>query len=832
MQKYALKFLAGLEMIIVAGWLLALPGAAQQLANRQLAMTAHAPDGSYELSTRGTTAHTVLRAGVAARIDGKWVRSKDYPQHQADESAFNDALGSGRQVAVTCSGLEGTPDMIYTLQVYDQRPYVAVQVELRNPARAVRVQAIRSLEAAGQPLIDLSGRDGADRVLSDSFSEDWPVLALYDLGSRPGGMHRGVGSQLIYNREGKQALFVGALSADRLLTILHLGYQGAGDGAKVASFTVDSSGTTEIMKENNLRRSPAEDVVELSLPLAPGRSMKSERVMLQAGADYLGQLSAYGEAIKVLHQARVTHDNLIGWWSWTSYYMAINEGVSLTNAQWQAAHLKQLGFQYFHIDEGYQYARGEYDTTNTGAFPNGMRPLGDEIRRLGLTFGIWTAPFEVSDRAWVWEHHKDWLVHTADGKPITIGRSSGNGDALYTLDTTNPDAQEYLRQTYRTLTRDWGIRYIKLDFMDTTAIEGYHYKPDTTALEAQRLGLEIIRKAVGDDVVLDKDGSPMMTPVGLVDAGRISADTAHNFANALRVIPGIAARFYMNRNWFINDPDAFNLCDKSPVPRERPGDPTHPPMTLSEAQVTIMLATVSGGMYELGDDLPTLGSEKDRLALVTNRDVMAAVRLSKSFTPLDLLSYDAEDIVPSVFFLREDQRQSLLAVFNWTEKPRSHTLTLARLGLPAGRNFQTADIFHGGEQVAIESGAIHLDNQPPHSVRVIKFIDRAIPSAAPKVTAQVPTAATIGVAVQLAAKADAAGEPALAYHWDFGDGTSADGERTSHAFTMNGDFNVRLTVDGMDGVPFQETFRVKVTGSGIPLPEIRKNQRYSEPSDR
>jgi hypothetical protein len=49
---------------------------------------------------------------------------------------------------------------------------------------------------------------------------------------------------------------------------------------------------------------------------------------------------------------------------------------------------------------------------------------------------------------------------------------------------------------------------------------------------------------------------------------------------------------------------------------------------------------------------------------------------------------------------------------------------------------------------------------------------------------------------------------------------------------MNGDYTVRLTADGMDGVPFQGNFPVKVTGNGIPLPEIRKNQRYSEPSDR
>ena len=36
-----------------------------------------------------------------------------------------------------------------------------------------------------------------------------------------------------------------------------------------------------------------------------------------------------------------------------------------------------------------------------GLFPDGMRPLGDVVRHLGLTFGVWTAPFEVSERAWV-----------------------------------------------------------------------------------------------------------------------------------------------------------------------------------------------------------------------------------------------------------------------------------------------------------------------------------------------------------------------------------------------------------------------------------------------
>jgi len=50
-----------------------------------------------------------------------------------------------------------------------------------------------------------------------------------------------------------------------------------------------------------------------------------------------------------------------------------------------------------------------------------------------------------------------------------------------------------------------GVRYIKLDFMDNTAIEAYYHRPNTTALEAQRIGLEIIRQAV--KMLLDKDAA-------------------------------------------------------------------------------------------------------------------------------------------------------------------------------------------------------------------------------------------------------------------------------------------------------------------------------------
>ena len=78
-------------------------------------------------------------------------------------------------------------------------------------------------------------------------------------------------------------------------------------------------------------------------------------------------------------------------------------------------------------------------------------------------------------------------------------------------------------------------------------------------------------------------------------------------------------------------------------------------------------------MYEIGDDMLVLGSEKDRLALVENREFLNMAKVGQASTPLDLMTYAPEDGQPSIFFLREDPRQAILTVFNWTNTTRSHT---------------------------------------------------------------------------------------------------------------------------------------------------------------
>jgi alpha-galactosidase len=806
---------------------------AQQLTNGTLSVTVNPKDGSYQFGPVGADA--TLRSNVSAMVDHAWLRAGSYPSHVVSESPFSDALGSGKQLTVTCSGLPGSPDLIYVIQLYTQSPYGAIQVRVKNgTGKATSVQAIRSVDAIGGAVVNLGGQPSDERVLSDSFSEDWPDLVIYDLGGSPDGLHRGVGSQLIYNRQTKQSFFLGALTSDRFLTILRLTAKGKGADAKIASYTVESTGTTEIQKdlseaETLKPKSLVSDRIELSLPLNAGEEMSSERVMFATGSDYLTQLRTYGSAIRNLHHARVSSQIPMGWWSWTAYYAAINQGETLANADWLSQHLNSLGYNFFQIDEGYQYARGEFVTANATQFPDGVGLVAHHILSDGLTVGLWTAPFEVSSRAWVYEHHKEWLVHNAKGEPIPLEDVWGqNVDTLYALDTTHPGAQEYLRQTYKKLVQEWGVRFIKLDFMDTTAIEGYFYRPNTTALEAQRIGLQVIRETVGDEVILDKDGSPMLNPVGIVDTGRISADTGHSFLRTKTSAPGVAARFYMNGNYFIDDPDAFNITDTYLVEHSH----EHSSHSLATAQASIALSAIAGGNYEIGDDLLVLGSEKDRLALVENRDLINMSKSGRASTPVDLMTYEPEDGQPSVFILRQSPRQSILTVFNWTEGPRSRSLNLGDLGIHASSTLSATSVMDSSARFTIEGGAIRIQNQPPQSAVVIKLVDTSIAGTTPGITTLIPTQSKAGETIAFSAQADPNGVPALHYHWDFGDGTVSDGPKVSHCYTRAADFTVRLTVDGPDDVSYDHTFSIGVTGELKPTPQLRANRRFEQPADK
>ena len=798
----------GFLALLMSSFNCALLAAETTSESQGLRLTVDPATGDYTIA-KLLSASEVLTATVGAKIDGRWLHARDYPKHTISESIASDDLGNAHEWTVRHSGLAGAPDLICTLHSYTDRPFGDIQVQVRNSTgRTIHIEAIRSIEAGQGKILDLGGPVTSDRVLSDSFSEDRPAMKIRDLGDAE-GVHRGVGSQLLYNRQSHTSFFAGALTANRFLTVSRILVSRSLSAPQIQAFEVDSTGTTELTKENSLEQSPQEDQIELSLTLAPGASIDSEKLFFGVSDDYHAQLETYGSLIRTLHHARSSSPAPMGWWSWTAYYFGLNEGIALTNAHWLAQHLKPQGYQFFHIDEGYQYARGEYTTPDSTLFPNGMATLEQRILSEGLIPGIWTAPFQVSDRSWVYENHRDWLVHNAKGEPIRIGQVDGK-DRLFVLDATNPKAQEYLRRTYSTLVSKWNIGYIKLDFMEDTAVEGFFYRPNTTALEAQRIGLQIIRQAVGDQVLLDKDGSPMLNPVGIVDAGRISLDTGHTFEATKDAGTGIAARYYMNRNFFVSDPDAF--CVSTQTVTDQPWHGGKVPITLDEAKASIALSAIAGGMYEIGDDLPALGAEPERLALVQKQDLIEMIKLGRASKPLDLMSYLPEDVQPSIFWLAENDRQGMLTIFNWTDKPRSHSIEFSSLGLPALNQHKISDVFDGKALATPNPDSFDVE-LPPHSARVLKIVNMGVPVQPPIIKVEHMPSAKTGEAATFHAQPASSNDVVVSYRWSFGDGVTVEGQEVSHAYTKPGTYTVIVTAIGLGGLSKEDSFRLSISGS-------------------
>lgn len=776
-------------------------------ADKQLNLTVDADTGSYSIGV-GSTQTNILKATYAIHADGKWFRAADFPRHTVAKTAVKGALGNATEWSITYTGRQDAPDLICHIRVYDGRPFGEIQVEAHNnTGKMIHVESFRLIDAMADDetanngrksaVLHLAGPSAEARVLSDSFSEDRPAIEIRDFLNPDKGLHRGVGSQLIYNRQSHQSWFVGALTSDRFLSVMRLRMD-------PASYEVDSTGTTEFTRENSLMTSGPEDRIELSLPVASGATLTSERLLFSVSDDYHQQLETYGSLIRDLHHARVSAPTPLGWWSWTAYYFGLNDGTARTNADWLSQHLKPIGYTFFHMDEGYQFARGEYTTPNATLFPYGVAALEQHVIGDGLTPGIWTAPFEVSDRSWVFEHHPEWLVKNAQGKPIHAGFVTNHKDNLYVLDVTNPDAQQFLHKTYATLVNEWGIRYIKMDFMEDSAIEGFYYKPGTTALEAQRIGLKIIRDAVGENVLLDKDGSELLNPVGIVDMGRISQDTGHTFSSSKDAAPGIAARYYMNRNFFVSDPDAFTVSSQTVDDASWHGGKK--PLTLDEAKVSIALSAVSGGIFEIGDDLPTLGASPERLALVENKDLINIAMLGRASVPIDLMSYESEDLQPSIFLLKESARQSILTIFNWTESSRTHNLNLNSLGLHG--HYTVSEILES-DATTHPAGAILVITQPAHSVKMLKLIDTSVPIRTPIPKATAPSRGEAGKTLEFSAY----NPDVIKYQWNFGDGVVQSGTHLKHTYTRSGHFTVTLIEIDINGLTGKQSMPLEIVGN-------------------
>lgn len=268
---------------------------------------------------------------------------------------------------------------------------------------------------------------------------------------------------------------------------------------------------------------------------------------------------------------------LTGWCSWYNLYAAIDETVIRAHLAGAAAFRDAHGvpLEIFQIDDGFTPEMGDWLAVKP-QFPRGMAPLIAEVAAAGFIPGLWIAPFLVGNRSRLFADHPEWVVRDrATGGPLVAFSFYGEfrwhkrSEEYHVLDVTHPDAAAYIAHVFRTWVEEWGVRYIKADFLLHGAEYGPEraswHRPGQSRIAIWRTMMTLIREAVGEEVIVAGCGCPLWASVGLVDAVRIGRDVGVAWEgeySAESLLRDLQTRNHAHGLLWQADPDCLLLRDR------------------------------------------------------------------------------------------------------------------------------------------------------------------------------------------------------------------------------------------------------------------------------
>lgn len=121
-----------------------------------------------------------------------------------------------------------------------------------------------------------------------------------------------------------------------------------------------------------------------------------------------------------------------------------------------------VGAERFVLDDGWFGSRRN-DRSGLGdwwvskdIYPNGLGPLADKVRSLGMDFGIWFEPEMVNPDSDLYRAHPDWVLEARGVEQVPVRDQ-------YTLDLTRPEVSDYLFEKISAIVADYDVAYIKWD---------------------------------------------------------------------------------------------------------------------------------------------------------------------------------------------------------------------------------------------------------------------------------------------------------------------------------------------------------------------------------
>ncbi|TCP34014.1 alpha-galactosidase [Sphingomonas sp. BK235] len=171
--------------------------------------------------------------------------------------------------------------------------------------------------------------------------------------------------------------------------------------------------------------------------------------------------------------------------SWEATEFKVNEAEQLALATRAAT----LGVERFVMDDGWFGARdsdhaglGDW-TVNPRKFPNGLKPLIDRVKALGMDFGLWVEPEMVNPDSDLFRAHPDWAMQYK-GRPRTEGRNQ------LVLNLARTDVRDHVLKVLDDLLTQNDIAFLKWDYNRNWSEPGW---PDADVADQQTIYVAYVR---------------------------------------------------------------------------------------------------------------------------------------------------------------------------------------------------------------------------------------------------------------------------------------------------------------------------------------------------
>ncbi|MEV5910085.1 alpha-galactosidase [Streptomyces chartreusis] len=193
--------------------------------------------------------------------------------------------------------------------------------------------------------------------------------------------------------------------------------------------------------------------------LAPGTTLTTPRLACAFSPDGLDGLSrVWHRYDRHLSGDRLHRTRKVLYNSWEATGFDVDAADQLELAKTAA----DIGAELFVVDDGWFTGRRD-DTGGLGdwfpdpaAFPQGFDRFVEEVRGLGLDFGLWVEPESVSPGSRLHAEHPDW-IYRVDGRPARLVRNQ------LLLDLGRTDVQDFVIGTLDRLLGSYAIGYLKWD---------------------------------------------------------------------------------------------------------------------------------------------------------------------------------------------------------------------------------------------------------------------------------------------------------------------------------------------------------------------------------